>query len=64
MPTIDTIDSIKIKIYSREYRPPHFHAEYNEYEVLIEIETCKIYAGSMLNKQFAEIIKYAKENQT
>jgi hypothetical protein len=46
MPTIDLIDGIKICIYCGEHRPPHFHALYNEYEVVLEIETCEIYAGN------------------
>lgn len=51
MPTIDFFGGIKICIYSGEYRPPHFHAIYNEYEVVIEIESRKIYAGDLPNKK-------------
>jgi hypothetical protein len=39
MPTVITIDSIKIDVYSREHPPPHFHAKFAEFEELIEIET-------------------------
>jgi hypothetical protein len=42
MPTIDIIDGIKICIYNGEHRPPHFHASYNEYEVVLEIESGEI----------------------
>jgi hypothetical protein len=27
MPTVKTIDNIKIDIYSRDHPPPHFHAK-------------------------------------
>jgi len=37
MPTINEFNGIKINIYSDDHRPPHIHAIYNEYEVLIEI---------------------------
>ncbi|MFV0553581.1 MAG: DUF4160 domain-containing protein [Mangrovibacterium sp.] len=43
MPTIDIFDGIKICIYNGEHRPPHFHAIYNEFEILIEINTNNIY---------------------
>ena len=51
MPTIDKIDGIKINIYNGEHRPPHLHACYNEFEVLLEIESSNIYAGDLPNKQ-------------
>ena len=51
MPTIDYIDGIKINVYNGEHRPPHIHATYNEYEVLIVIETGEIYAGDLPNKK-------------
>lgn len=38
MPTIDSFNGIKIHVYNGEHRPPHIHADYNEYEALIEIE--------------------------
>ena len=47
MPTIKIIDSIKILIYFNDHLPPHFHAVYNEYEVLIEIKSLAIYAGEL-----------------
>ncbi len=46
MPTVKTIDNIKIDIYSREHPPPHFHAKFAEFEELIEIETMGTYAGN------------------
>jgi len=37
MPTVDRFNGIKVHIYNGEHRPPHKHAVYNEYEVLIDI---------------------------
>lgn len=51
MPTIDIINGIKINIYNGEHRPPHIHAVYNEYEILVVIETGETYAGNLPNKQ-------------
>ena len=47
MPTVKTIDNIKIDIYSRDHPPPHFHVKFAEYEELIVIETLDTYAGKM-----------------
>jgi hypothetical protein len=62
MPTIDIIDGIKILIYSGEHRPPHFHAVYNAFEVVIEIETGVIYAGDLPNKQLKKVFDWLLGN--
>jgi hypothetical protein len=51
MPKIDVFDGIRIHIYSGDHRPSHIHAVYNDYEILILIESAQIYAGVMPNKQ-------------
>lgn len=62
MPTFEIIDGIKINIYNGEHRPPHIHAIYNEYEVLIEIETRNIYAGDLPNKQLKKVFDWLSGN--
>ena len=42
MPRVDTINGINIHLYNGEHRPPHIHARYNEFEILIVIETGQI----------------------
>ena len=49
MPTIDIFNGIKIHIYNGEHRPPHIHADYNEFEVLIDIEKGEIQVTYQLN---------------
>jgi hypothetical protein len=63
MPTILRIGSIKILIYFDDHLPPHFHAQYNEYEELIEIETLETYSGYLPNKQKKKVMEWARENQ-
>lgn len=63
MPTIITIDIIKIDIYSREHPPPHFHAKFAEHEELIEVETLKTYAGSLPKVQRKKVIDWAADNK-
>jgi hypothetical protein len=62
MPTIQTIGSIKIDIYSREHPPPHFHAKYAEHEELIEIDTLITYAGKLLKVQRKRVTDWAANN--
>lgn len=62
MPTIDIINGIKINVYNGEHRPPHIHAIYNEFEVLIIIENSKIYAGDLPNKQLKKAFDWLSGN--
>ncbi len=47
MPEISRFFGIIIAIYYNDHNPPHFHAKYGEYEVLIEIESGNILTGSV-----------------
>jgi hypothetical protein len=62
MPNIDIINGIKINIYNGDHRPPHIHAEYNEFEVLIVIENGRIYAGGLPARQLREAFDWLAEN--
>ena len=62
MPTIDYIDGIKINVYNGEHRPPHIHASYNEFEVLIVIENGEIYAGDLPYKQLKHVFNWLSKN--
>jgi hypothetical protein len=39
MPELSRFLGIVIRMYFREHAPAHFHAEYGEYEITVEIET-------------------------
>lgn len=39
MPEICRFLGIIIRMYYRDHAPPHFHAEYGEYEITVEITT-------------------------
>ncbi len=39
MPEISRFLGIVIRMYYRDHAPPHFHAEYGEYEVTVEINS-------------------------
>jgi hypothetical protein len=39
MPEISRFLGIVIRMFYRDHPPPHFHAEYGDYEITVEIET-------------------------
>lgn len=63
MPTIKVLDSVKIDLYSRKHPPPHFHAIYAGFEVLITIQDFEIYAGKFPKPQLNKVISWAMDNQ-
>lgn len=62
MPVVDLINGIKILIYNGDHRPPHIHARYNEFEVLITIDTQEIYAGEMPGRQLKTVFDWLAGN--
>ncbi len=42
MPTLSIFYGIKITMNYRDHNPPHFHAEYQEYEVTVDIQTGEV----------------------
>lgn len=62
MPTIDGFNGIKINVYNGEHRPPHIHADYNEFEVVIEIERSVIYSGYLPNRQLKQAFDWLAGN--
>ncbi len=49
-------------MYNGDHRPPHIHASYGEHEVLVVIETGKIYAGELPIKQLKQILDWTSGN--
>jgi hypothetical protein len=47
VPRLSAFYGIVIYMYWSDHPPPHFHAEYGEYQALIEIETGAVFAGSL-----------------
>jgi hypothetical protein len=62
MPNIDSFNGIKINIYNGEHRPPHIHAVYNEFEILIIIEDGEIYAGDLPTRQLKLVFDWLSGN--
>ncbi len=63
MPRISSFFGIIIWIYWKDHLPPHFHAEYNEHEVLIRINDLSIYSGSLPSRAFGLVMEWASLHQ-
>ncbi len=59
---IDSYNGIKIHVYNGEHRPPHIHANYNEYEALVDIEKGVIYAGDLPTRQLKQVFDWLSGN--
>lgn len=63
MPTLEITKGVKIDCYYGDHPPPHIHANYCEFEALIEIDSLLIYGGYLPVRQERIAIKYVRENQ-
>jgi len=63
MPEISRFFGIVIKMFYDEHNPPHFHAEYGEYEALVNINTMAIIAGSLPSRALGLVIEWASMYQ-
>ncbi len=50
MPTISRFLGIIIRMFYSDHNPPHFHAEYNEYEASFSLPELKVLSGELPSK--------------
>jgi hypothetical protein len=55
VPEICRFYGIVIKMYFADHPPPHFHAEYGEFEALIGIADAQVFAGSLPNRALSMV---------
>jgi len=63
MPVISIFYGVIIRVYYLDHNPPHFHAQYGEHEVIIEIKTGKIINGTIPPRLMALIEVWRVMNQ-
>jgi hypothetical protein len=59
MPEITRFFGIVVRMYFSDHSPAHFHAEYGEYEALVEIETLAILRGELPRRAMALVLEWA-----
>ncbi len=59
MPRISQFFGVVIYMYYNDHLPPHFHAEYGEFEALYTIETLDILRGGLPRRAHSMVIEWA-----
>ena len=63
MPEISRFLGIIIKMHWNEHNPPHFHAEYNQHNAIIDINSLTITGGKLPGKVLGLVIEWAEIHQ-
>jgi hypothetical protein len=63
MPEISRFLGIVIYMYFNEHNPPHFHAEYNEYNAAISIQTLGVIEGKLPSKVLSLVVEWAQDHK-
>lgn len=63
MPEISRFYGIVIKMFFDDHNPPHFHAFYGEYQVLIDINSLAVFAGILPPRALGLVIEWATQHQ-
>lgn len=59
MPRISSFYGIIIWMYWDDHNPPHFHATYGNFEMLIRIHDLSMYSGSLPSRAFGLVMEWA-----
>ncbi len=63
MPEISRFYGIIIKMFYADHRPPHFHAQYGEYEALVNIQTLGIVGGFLPPRAMGLVMEWTTLHQ-
>ncbi len=58
MPEISRFLGIVVRMFYRDHAPPHFHAEYGDYEITVEIET-GVVEGKFPKRALRAVLEWA-----
>lgn len=59
MPELSCFYGIVIKMYFADHAPPHFHAEYAEFEARIAIDTLAVLSGNLPARAMGLVVEWA-----
>lgn len=60
MPLISEFFGIKIYMYWNEHFPPHFHAEYNDLRIIVDINEGVVLKGSIPARQLKLVLAWCE----
>ena len=64
MPIISEFYGITVRMFYNDHAPPHFHAEYGEYELIIGISPIVIMKGKAPNRVKSMVLEWTAVHQT
>ena len=63
MPVVSRFLGITISFYWNDHLPPHYHAKYGQYEVIVEIET-GVVIGSFPKRSLHHVLEWHDLHQS
>jgi len=63
MPTVATVEGVKIQFYPVEHPPPHFHAVFAEYRAVIDIRRLTVLKGNLPAAKLRVVLSWAERHQ-
>jgi hypothetical protein len=60
MPTVAIVDGVRIRFYSQEHPPPHFHAVIAEHRARIGIRPLRLLSGSLPPAKLTVVLSWAE----
>jgi hypothetical protein len=63
MPTISEFYGIIIRMFFTDHNPPHFHAIYGEFELVVAISPIRIISGKVPNRVRSMVLEWAALHQ-
>jgi hypothetical protein len=63
VPEISRFYGIVIRLHFDDHPPPHFHAEYGEDEVLVNINTLAVISGHLPGRALGLVVEWASLHQ-
>jgi len=63
MPQISKFLGIIIRMFYDDHSPPHFHAIYNEYSAIIDIEKLELWSGHLPPRILGLVVEWAAIHQ-
>lgn len=63
MPQLSRFFGIIISMYFNDHNPPHFHAQYGDYECIIGIQDLTVLEGELPSRALGMVIEWAALHQ-
>ncbi|MEK7761141.1 MAG: DUF4160 domain-containing protein [Nitrospirota bacterium] len=60
MPTICAFYGIVIKMFFNDHAPPHFHAEYAEFQATVDIRSLQVLEGQLPRRALDLVLDWAE----